>query len=141
MIDVSEVVSDPDFATNYTVLRRTGKWVNGRFVPNDEPVELRYFGPVQPATVKEIEQLPEGDQLKGVVKFICKMPKQIFLTRDLSELGDDDLGAVSDEIVYRGYIYKVVQVMPWDANGFMRSFAALKGGVMWKSLSRPVSRR
>ena len=58
MIDVSELISDPDFATNYTVLRRTGRWVSGRFVLDDEPVELRYYrnGGILPTVMNHLSE-------------------------------------------------------------------------------------
>lgn len=32
LVDVSEVIEDPDFNQSFTVYRKTGQWVNGRFV-------------------------------------------------------------------------------------------------------------
>jgi hypothetical protein len=131
MIDVSDLIVDPDFAFNFTVIRTTGKWIKGRFVLSQTPQRLRYYGSVQPATPKEIEQLPTGDQPKGVMKFFCKHPKQIFLTRDLSNVRGESDGAASDEIFFKGSIYQVVHVTPWDHNGWQRAFAVLKGGAVW----------
>jgi len=133
MIDVSELMNDPDFASHYTVMRTTGKWNKGRFELN-APRELRFYGPVQPATVKEVEQLPTGNQVKGIMKFMCKRPKRLFVTREMPVDGSqtEELGAASDEIHYQGDVYEVIQVMPWSANGYMRAFAVLKGGVVWK---------
>lgn len=32
LVDVSEVIEDPDFNQSFTVYRKTGQWVKGRFV-------------------------------------------------------------------------------------------------------------
>jgi hypothetical protein len=124
-------MTDPDFAFNYTVIRRTGKWDKGRFTLTPEPLRLKYYGPVQPATPKEIEQLSTGDQVVDVMKFMCKMPRQLYITADLSEVRAEDDGEVSDEILFRGNTYQIIQVMPWDHYKWQRAYAVLKGGVVW----------
>ena len=126
MIDVSDLITDPDFAFPYTVVRRTGQWVSGRFEVSDPPTRLPYYGAVQPATTRDIEQLGIGDNEKGVMKFFCRNPKTIYLTSNFDE---SDTGVqVSDEIEFRGYTYKVLQISPWQHQGWTRAFASLKGG-------------
>ena len=126
MIDVSDLITDPDFAFPYTVIRRTGKWVNARFVVS-EPERLSYYGAVQPATTRDIDQLGIGDDQKGVMKFFCKQPKDIYLTSNLKDSGGNI--RVSDEIEFRGRRYKVIQVSPWQHNGWTRAFGSLEGEV------------
>lgn len=125
LVDVSELIEDPDFASPYTVLRRTGKWVNGRFEVS-EPERLAYFGAVQPATTLELAQLDIGDGEVGVMKFFCRAPKDLYLTHSFDE--SDETAQVSDEIEFRGRLYKVLRVSPWQHHGFTRAFASLKGG-------------
>ena len=131
MINVSDLMTDPDFAFHYTVNRTLGKWEKGRFILGTTQ-ELKYFGPVQPASPKEIEQLSIGDQVNGVFKFFCKSPKQLYLTRDLSAVAGKDDGSASDEILFRGNTYTIIRVMPWDHYGWQRAFATLKEGVVWR---------
>jgi len=124
VIDVSELIEDPDFASVYTVLRRTGQWNNARFTVSD-PVRLSFYGAVQPATVKEIEQLDIGDDEKGVMKFFCRQPNDIFITDNFDE--NNVNVQISDEIEFRGQLYKVLQVSPWQHGGWTRAYASLKG--------------
>jgi hypothetical protein len=126
MVDVSDLITDPDFAFPYTILRRTGKWENGRFVVN-EPETLSYYGAVQPATTRDLEQLGIGDNEKGVMKFFCRQPKEIYITDNFDE--SSETAQVSDEIIFRGMSYKVIQVSPWQHMGWTRAFAALEGVV------------
>ena len=126
MIDVSELITDPDFAFPYIVIRRTGKWVKGRFEVNN-PERLEYYGVVQPATAREIQQMGIGDDEQGVMKFFCRQPKDINLTCNLNE--DSDEVKVSDEIEFRGNLYKVLKISPWQHNNWTRAFAALKGAI------------
>jgi hypothetical protein len=127
MIDVSELIEDPDFAFPYTVIRRTGKWVNARFVVNDPPERLAYYGSVQPATTRDLEQAGIGDNEHGIMKFFCRQPKDIYLTDNFDESGE--YAQVSDEIEFRGLLYKVIKISPWQHGGWMRAFAALEGAI------------
>ncbi len=126
MIDVSELITDPDFAAPYTVYRRTGKWVKGRFTVS-EPEVLKYYGAVQPASEREIQQLHIGDSEQGVMKFFTRKPNDLYITREFSESDNDD-AQVSDEIKFNGRMYKVLKVMPWHHGGWCRAYASLKEG-------------
>jgi len=124
MIDVSELITDPDFAAPYTVYRRTGEWVRGRFSVS-EPQTMQYYGAVQPATTRELDQLEIGDNEHGVMKFFTRQPYDIYVTHDFTE--DDTSIQISDEIEFRGLRYKVLQVMPWQHGGWTRAFASVSG--------------
>jgi hypothetical protein len=117
MVDVSILMHDAAFATHYTVHRRKGEWNKGRFEITSEEA-LKYYGPVQPATETELNQLPEGDMRTGMMKFFCKPPKRLYITMD-----DLSKSLVSDTIEYDGIMYKIVQVKNWFHNGYIRAFA------------------
>jgi hypothetical protein len=127
MIDVSDIVTDPDFAFPYIVIRRTGKWVSGRFQAG-EPERIDFYGAVQPASAREIQQMGIGDDEQGVMKFFCRQPKDINLTCNLKDVSDE--AQVSDEIEFRGNLYKVLKKSPWQHNNWTRAFAALKGAIV-----------
>lgn len=127
MINVSELMNDPDFCSNYKVLRRQGKWQKGRFVLASA-IELSYYGPVQPATEKELEQFPEGDRERGVMKFMCSPPKRLYITETPNDIGERDI-IVSDQIVYDGELYKIIKVKNWKQQGFIRAFGYCIGTV------------
>ena len=113
LVNVSRLMNDPMFATDYTVIRSKGEWVNGRFEVSETAI-IQHHAPVQPATNKELEQLPEGDRQSGVLKFFCKPPDTLYMT---------DSGNISDEIIYRGQRYKIFAVKDWMPNGYVRAFA------------------
>jgi len=125
MIDVSDLITDPDFAFPYIVVRRTGQWVNARFAVNDPPERLAYYGAVQPASTNDLQQQGIGDSEHGVMKFFCRQPMDIYLTGDFNESKGGI--QVSDEIEFRGMLYKVLKVSPWQHNGWTRAFAVLEG--------------
>lgn len=125
MIDVSELITDPDFACKYKVYRRKGFWNKGRFEVT-EPEVLEFYGAVQPASVREIQQLHFGDHEHGIMKFFTRKPNDLYITREISDNEDIADAVVSDEIEFDGRLYKVLQVMPWHHGGWCRAYASLK---------------
>lgn len=79
MISVFEVVVDPDMIAPkpYTILRSTGHYVLGGFESTVTPIPT--FGPVQQASNKEIQMLPEADRVSEVRSFWNTQP--IYTTR------------------------------------------------------------
>ena len=122
MINLSNVVTAPMFSTYYTVRRTTGRWVNGRVVL-DTPVEIQYYGSVQPATNKDLQQLPEGDRQSGTMKFFTKPPNTFYITSE--NQANDDMVVMSDEIIYNGDIYKITSVKDWTQFGYVRALGYL----------------
>lgn len=118
MIDVSELMNDPDFATEYTVIRSMGEWQDGRFVLKKKN-EISCYGPVQPATEDELEQLDIGDRNHITMKFMCAYPMELFITSET-----ENEGQFSDMISYNGKKYKIIKVKPWiSSGGYFRAFA------------------
>lgn len=118
MIDVSELIKDNDFATEYIVHRKKGIWEKGRFHFKEEQT-IHYIGVVQPATEKELEQLDIGDRQKFIMKFLCAYPDEIFVTQQYEQ---EEL--FSDVIEYLGKKYKVIKVKNWQCSGgYCRAFA------------------
>ncbi len=116
MLDVSEVILDPDFAQEYPIWRRPGAWVGGRWVPGTE-YRVRAYGTVTVATTRDLEQVPEGDRVKGMMCFYSD--REIFTTRE---------EGTSDEPEWRGERYRIVQVAPWGDFGYWKAIGARMAG-------------
>lgn len=118
MINVAEIVVDPDFAQPYTVYRETGAFVNYKFVKNPE-VALPYYGAVYPATQYEINQVPEGDRTSILVCFCSTTDKPFYLSREASasKLTDGKEG-ISDQIVWQNDRYKIIKIWPYLDFGY-----------------------
>lgn len=69
MISVFEVVVDPDMTApnNFVILRSTGQFVQGGF--QSVTTAIPVVGPVQQASNKEIQMLPEADRVGSVRAF------------------------------------------------------------------------
>lgn len=111
LIDVTELLEDPDFAESFRLIRTTGQWNEGRFEVN-APESIPFYGPVQPPSSQDMEILPEGERLKGVMCFWVK-GSEVYLTRE------DGIG---DLFLWRGNHYKIIQVNQWADYGWVKAF-------------------
>lgn len=117
MIDVSEVVLDPNLAAQtFTIKRTTGKWVKGVWTTLVETT-LTGYGSITVATPNDLKMIPEGDVVNGAEVFHSQDP--IYTTR-ADETG---AGAFSDKLIWRGELYRVLQVGPYEDFGYYRAVA------------------
>lgn len=117
LIDVTDLLIDPDFASEFLLIRTTGQWEKGRF-KLDKPFEMPCYGPVQPPTQKELELLPEGERKRSYMCFHVH-GKDVYLTRDLE---GDSKGGISDHFLWGGDTYKITQVKDWKHFGWVKAF-------------------
>ena len=121
MINISEIVNDPDFAQSFSLVRSSGTWTLGRFVSTS--TTLSRYGVILPMTTKEITQLATGDALQGYIKVYCV--DNIYTTR-LDTAGD--AGGLSDEVVWQGDNYKVLAVQQFSDFGYWQASCVRKRG-------------
>jgi hypothetical protein len=118
MIDVSDVVNDPDFATAFTIQRSAGSFVDGVWNPGT-PTNVAMWGSIQPASDKEVSALPEGDQISAAIK--------VYSTQPIYTTAANPAG-VSDIVVWNNEQYRVLKLLPWQGNGYYRAIAARMAG-------------
>jgi NhaP-type Na+/H+ and K+/H+ antiporter len=107
MIDVSELITDPDFAVSATVKRsRTVALANGRERAEDDYFDIAAV--IQPATSDEIALI--SDTSAGRLTETLAIWTNIRLY-----VGDDRMSA--DTVFYRGRTYTVVNVDDYMADG------------------------
>jgi hypothetical protein len=80
VISVSEVVLSPDLTAPepFQVIRTTGRFVAGGFQPL-QTTTIELIGPVQQASNREIQMLPEADRVGSIRSFWSTIP--LYLTR------------------------------------------------------------
>lgn len=108
MINVSELVSDPDLGGQlFTVLRfqNAGSFQLGGYT--EQPIAINLFGVIQPSEPKALDMTPEGDRARGSISVWCS--QQIYTT---SSAGTSDL------IIWQGNKYRVMSSNPWNQGGF-----------------------
>jgi len=110
MIQVGDIVNDPDFAQpgGVTIIRTRGSFVAGGWRAN-APISIQSSGTIVPAEAEALEQVPEGDRVSGSLQFLTTDP--IYETLE-------SLGAISDKVDWNGQTYRVQSVTPWKDFGF-----------------------
>jgi hypothetical protein len=101
LIDVSDLLLDPDFINNVSLIHRTT--VVNSFGKNElTETTFNTFGSVQPAPVKEIQRLPESLRMSDVRKFWIK-----------AEILSDGDSQYPDIILFQGKRFQVINTEPW----------------------------
>lgn len=114
MIDVSELIVDPDFAQPYIVHRKSGTWLQGVFTESEVP--LQFYGVIIAANIKDVNMMPEGDRIEGLMMFYTTDDNPIFVTRNL-----DNNKGTSDQIEWRGERYRIMQTYAYNDYGYIKA--------------------
>jgi hypothetical protein len=104
-IDVSELMSDPDFVDQIQVITRT-PYVDYLGQNKIQSMLSNTVGSVQPADVATIQKLPDAMRVENLYSFWVKM-----------ELVTSDPGKYSSILVFRGRRYQVKTVANWSNFG------------------------
>lgn len=96
MINVGEIVIDPDFVQGFTYLRRKITWVNGRKTITEE--QYSGTGTIIPDTSKSMDNTPQGVNLTGNITLWTH--ETLLVTQENS-----DVDYLSDVVIYKGERY------------------------------------
>lgn len=122
MINVSDIVADPDFAQPFVVTRDSGgTMVLGIWQAAVSTLNL--YGVIEPATPEELNQIPEGDRVNGIVAFWCNR-----LIYETGVENNSNAGGISDTIAWNGNNYRIVKVTPWNNFGYVKAFGSRMAG-------------
>ncbi len=114
MIDVSELLSDPDFAQPFTIQRTTGGFANEGEYSTADPTDIPAFGVIQPASSADMVRfLPEGERQKNTISIWSPVLIQMA----------DGQGQESDVIIWQGQYYRVAFSKPWQTQGYWFAMA------------------
>lgn len=119
LINVSELMTDPDFAQTLTLRRTAGDYNTFGEWESETPVDSLVTGSWQKATEREIRQFDLGE-IKTEVR------KLLTVTEIKVSENDDKL---SDRLIWakNSGRYKVLKVTDNSDNGFYRAFASFEG--------------
>lgn len=112
--EVAYLCDDPDLgAQSFTVTRRKGKWIAGRFQVDGDPEILHPIGNMQPASEEQLAFFPEGER---------KHESKVIYTRTMLYMteGED----IADEVTWHNVPYKIIRADRWDDFGFCVAYAA-----------------
>lgn len=112
MIEISELMTDPDFAQPFVIRRVSGAFAGeGEFTRTETTVNAS--GVIQPASEDDLKMLPEGERSDSAIKVYSKTE----LRRG------DGAGTESDVIEWLGKRYRVMQSKPWQLHGYYFAIA------------------
>lgn len=66
LLNVGELIEDPDFCQSFKVLRRKGTWNLGRFTTTE--TEINTYGIIDPQATNQMQFNPDGVLIKGLIK-------------------------------------------------------------------------
>lgn len=110
MINVGRVLNNPRFSQSFTVYRKSGSWVAGRWNGTESAITMN--GVIIQASETDLEMVPEGDKQKGNIAVYA-----------ISPLYQTTAQGTSDEIEWRGNRYRVMPLTPYADYGYYKAIA------------------
>ena len=113
MNDMSELLLDPDFVTDFVVKvasgyrERGGKWIETLLLEDRR-------GVIQPASPRDTQYLAEGDKSRQVIK--------IWSAEYLST-SDERVPKLGDKITWHDDEHRIVHVKDWSQYGYWQALA------------------
>ncbi len=116
MINVSRVIRSRHFRQTIAVTRTTGSFAKGGWEA-DTPTTLSVIAVVWPSTPEEIQQVPEGDRVTGMVTFATIAP--LYVSRKGASLQ-----GISDYVTWNSEEYKILSLLPYKDYGYYMAVGA-----------------
>ncbi len=118
MINVSDLVGDPDFAQPLAITRSRGVFALGGW--QSATTSLTARGVANTASGNDLAQVPEGDRVTGTMAFYTRVP--LYATRAGAAPG------LSDMITFQGDLYRLAKVWDRSPNGYYKAVGVRVGG-------------
>lgn len=109
LLDVSDIILDPDFADTGIVCERATQTIGEDGMAHNETKRIKFTGVVTPDMGDVLERLDSGERVKGRITIHSRFP-----------LRDGAEGGSADIIVWKGKRYTVSRVS--DLTNFGRGF-------------------
>lgn len=120
LVDVSEVITDPDFNQSFTVYRKKGTWTNGRFVVTETSFTTN--GIIISQSNEELDLTAQGALISSQIS-IWTYSVLYVTSQDGTPQTDDYL---SDEVEYKGQRYLVMSARNMIDYGYHKYNLILK---------------
>ncbi|CAI1250873.1 Uncharacterised protein [Serratia ficaria] len=124
LLDVTEVLLDPDFADNSLICRRQIQTTDDDNFPVNTQQEIPFSGVVTVDRSLEAKRMAAGQNINGAILIVT----QFRLTQG-SKNAADGPNLDADLVVYNGGLYRVTFVDPYTRNGagFVQAHCELMG--------------
>lgn len=118
LLNIGELIDDPDFNQDFQITRRSGNWENGRFIPVDEVIDT--YGIIDPQDTSELDLAPDGSMIRGRIKVYTHLKMYVTIL-------DAPSGSyISDEVIWQGNKYNVIMDSNYSDYGYYEYVCQLK---------------
>lgn len=114
MINVQEIMSDPDFVRSFSVKRPSGAFDDTGVFAISGYDDIAFTGAVQPADPATLQMLGEGERIGNVI--------EIWTLAEV-RMGQGADNVLSDIVIVDGQSFRVFKTEPWSDNGYFHAFA------------------
>jgi hypothetical protein len=118
IIDLSDVVSDPDLCQTFGISRSVGSFVQGGW--QETRIELTAYGIVTVASDRALKMVPEGDRAQGAMAFYTVTP--LFVSHPNKTPGTSDI------LTWHNQKYRILSVSPQSDYGYYQATAQRLAG-------------
>jgi hypothetical protein len=119
LVDVSELMTDPELTEAFQIIHRTAG--TGRAPAINSGTPTNAIGCVQPAKQQQLLMLPEGTRIDNVLR--------LFVATNVTVDTGNGISSVADLIVFRGKKWTVNVVNDWQDHGY-REILAVQNDVV-----------
>lgn len=114
MIDISELMDDPDLAQPIKVERAAGFYDAGRWKKASPEFPKGFIGIIHPASQEDrLEVAPEGSRRSNMI--VCYSASAFKF--------DDGNKEQSDIVHWNGGKYRIMAIRPWQDHGYFKIWA------------------
>ena len=121
MIDLSELLTDPDFSEPISIARTNVSWLLSGEKPTTS-ITIPAIAIVTPTSAEDVQQLPEGDRVSGAMTFRSTTVLQMAYENGATGSTEADI------VTWRGQPWKIVYVWPWNSFGVPKAVGVLVSG-------------
>lgn len=120
LVNVSEVIEDPDFNQSFTVYRKTGQWVNGRFVITETSFDSN--GVIISQSNEELDITAQGSLISSKISIWAHDLLYVTSQEGTPQSGD----YLSDEVEFYGQRYLIQAARNLNDYGYYKYELVLK---------------
>lgn len=113
MINVSRLITSPNFQQSFTVTRQSGDWseATGEFETTVQTISM--VGVIKPLTTKELAIQPEADRASGMIN--------VYTLQAVFPTGLTPQKRISDQVTWKGEQYRVLNMADYSDYGFYKA--------------------
>ena len=119
IVDLTEIVNDPEIAQSFTIERSTVTFVLGGDQTAVTPITA--FGVITVADADTLQMIPEADRTQSAMSFYTTTPIVLSHGNEPQLSGTSGTQGVSDVLIWRGIRFRISKVFPYIDYGYFHA--------------------